>query len=585
MSEDRLIGEQLDEYRLEKLLGQGGMARVYRGLDVGLKRYAAIKVISTPFRRDEEYLRRFEVEAQAIAQLDHPNIVSLYRYGQSQDVLYMAMKYVEGADLHAILCGYEETGDLMPWDEVLRMLREIASALDYAHGKGVIHRDIKPSNIMIDTQGRAYLTDFGLALLTAQGTQGQIFGTPQYIAPEQAISSAGAVPQSDFYAIGVILYRMVTGVLPFNHDDLLEIAMLHMTEPPPPPSQHRPEISPELEAVILKCLAKEPRDRYPNGAALVTALEGIGKQSALPMAAATLSIMDRVALDMERLPPPPVSPGINAAAPSVADDATASMVMPPPPTKQTAAPAAIPLTIASDPTPQTAVFSPKLIGIAVVVLLLLLAGGLALFGGGDDAEGEMVTAVTPTIDFVDENTTLSALPSETTTAAVLPVAESSEVKAATELETTPTATTAPPSTPLPEATATLLPSAEPTAEPSPIPSLPTTYRLAISSDKNTLFITNLSDTPLALTSLALAFDEDEPFSRWPVNNLAPETCILLVKDGKSPSDKLDKTPCQQISGTIEQDWDDNFSVYYQEMEIDTCRVKGKSDCQLEWLVP
>ena len=140
MSTTPLIDKQLDEYRLEKLLGQGGMAQVYRGLDVKLKRYAAIKVIDPPFQNNEEYLRRFEMEAQAIAQLDHPNIVSIYRYGQTDGLLYMAMKYVEGADLHAVLTGYEESGDLMPWDEILRILREIASALDYAHSKGVIHR-------------------------------------------------------------------------------------------------------------------------------------------------------------------------------------------------------------------------------------------------------------------------------------------------------------------------------------------------------------------------------------------------------------------------------------------------------------
>ncbi len=427
MSEDRLMGQQLDEYRLEKLLGQGGMARVYRGLDVGLKRYAAIKIIDTPFQRDEAYLRRFEVEAQAIAQLDHPNIVSLYRYGHAQDVLYMAMKYVEGADLQAVLSGYEQNGELMPWKEALRVLREIASALDYAHSKGVIHRDIKPSNIMLDEQGRAYLTDFGLVLLTAQGTQGQIFGTPQYIAPEQAISSAGAVPQTDFYAIGVILYRMVTGTLPFDHDDMLEIAMLHMTEEPPPPSQHCPEISYALESVILKSLAKEPKDRYSDGAALIAALEAIGAEVPPLAMAPALSIMDRVALDMD-LPPPPISPSE--------------------PLSSTTTAAAISSKISS--------FSPKLVWIGVIVLLLLLlAGALSLFGDGDDDVGETAVSV-PTKPVDDAEETVAEnnpmpLPQKTNTPVHSPTAEpeADTVITTPEVETTSTISPTPSSTAMP----------------------------------------------------------------------------------------------------------------------------------------
>jgi serine/threonine protein kinase len=205
---DPLIGKQLDEYILEKLLGQGGMARVYRGLDTGLQRYAAIKVIDTPHQRDESYIARFEREALAIAQLDHPHIVTVYRYGRVGQLLYLAMKYIEGADLQAILNGFEQDKEFMDFDDVTRLLREIGAAVDYAHSQGVIHRDIKPSNVMLDAHGQAYLTDFGLALLTEQGTQGEILGSPKYIAPEQAISSADAVNQSDVYALGVILYRM-----------------------------------------------------------------------------------------------------------------------------------------------------------------------------------------------------------------------------------------------------------------------------------------------------------------------------------------------------------------------------------------
>ena len=147
--DDFLIGQQLDEYRLEAMLGHGGMARVYRAVDVRLKRYVAIKVIDPPFRDDSDYATRFEREAQAIAQLDHPHIVTLYRYGEANDLLYMAMQYVEGADLHTVLDSYRADGELIEPEDARRIVREICLALDYAHRQGVIHRDIKPSNVMV----------------------------------------------------------------------------------------------------------------------------------------------------------------------------------------------------------------------------------------------------------------------------------------------------------------------------------------------------------------------------------------------------------------------------------------------------
>ncbi|MFC1976249.1 serine/threonine-protein kinase, partial [Chloroflexota bacterium] len=239
--DDDLIGQQLDEYRLEELLGHGGMARVYRALDVNLQRYVAIKVIDAPFRADSEAAARFEREAQAIAQLEHPHIVGLYRYGETNHLLYMAMQYIEGADLDSVLETFRADEEFMPPEDISRIIREICEALDHAHSKDVIHRDIKPSNIMLDQKGRAILTDFGLALLTELGTKGEIFGSPYYIAPEQAISSAGVVPQSDFYSVGVILYEMFTGQVPFDADTPVDVAMLHMSEPPRPPRELRPE--------------------------------------------------------------------------------------------------------------------------------------------------------------------------------------------------------------------------------------------------------------------------------------------------------------------------------------------------------
>ncbi|RMF45503.1 MAG: serine/threonine protein kinase, partial [Anaerolineae bacterium] len=273
---DPLIGQQLDEYRIEALRGKGGMARVYRGYDTRLQRPAAIKVIDFPFQQHADYLRRFEREAQAISKLDHPNIVQLYRYGQSNGLFYIAMQYVEGVELSEYLARHTPADKRMPPPEVLLpIVRQICEALDYMHKRGIIHRDLSPANIMVTPEGHVMLTDFGLALLTSVGTQGEIFGSPHYLAPEQAVSSANAVPQSDLYALGVILYQVFTGHLPFEADEPMEVALQHISQNPLPPRSFNPDLPEALETFLLRTLAKEPESRYPNGQALYEALEAI----------------------------------------------------------------------------------------------------------------------------------------------------------------------------------------------------------------------------------------------------------------------------------------------------------------------
>lgn len=273
MTGDDLIGKQLDEYRLEALLGQGGMARVYRAVDVRLKRRSAVKVIDTRFREDADYTVRFDREAQAIALLEHPHIVRLYRYGEAHGVLYMAMQYIDGADLGFVLKSYCRDGKFIEPKEASRITREICQALDYAHSQGVIHRDVKPSNILLNKEGRAILTDFGLVLLTAIGTRGEIFGSATHMSPEQAISSSNVTPQSDLYSVGVILYEMFTNQLPFKAETPTDVALMHINDPPPPPRRVRPTLSRGVEDVILKALAKKTYERYQTGAELSEALE------------------------------------------------------------------------------------------------------------------------------------------------------------------------------------------------------------------------------------------------------------------------------------------------------------------------
>jgi len=272
---DPIIGSQLGDYRILALLGHGGMARVYRGYDEKLDRYAAVKVIDArqSVEPSEEYRKRFQREARAIARLNHPNIVSIYQFGEDGPLYYMAMAFIEGRDLGQILAGCQRTGRQLPYQDVLRLTRDIASALDHAHAGGVIHRDVKPSNIMVTPDGRGILTDFGLALSVPEGSIGNTFGSAHYIAPEQALASSAAVPQSDFYSLGIVLYLMLTGRVPFDDPSAMAVVLQHLNDPPPPPRSVNPDIPPQIEAVLLRLLEKEPARRFPDGRALVEALE------------------------------------------------------------------------------------------------------------------------------------------------------------------------------------------------------------------------------------------------------------------------------------------------------------------------
>lgn len=273
---DPIIGKKLGNYNIVEMLGRGGMARVYRGYDAKLNRYAAVKVFEAhliPEHEQEEYRKRFENEARAIAKLHHPNIVGVYQFDQLSTTYYMAMAFIEGRDLRHILRNHAKNNTRMAYAEILQVIRDIGSALDYAHQEGVIHRDVKPSNIMVTSGGKAILTDFGLALSVPEGTAGMTFGSAHYIAPEQAVSSAQAIPQSDLYSLGVVLFEMLTNRVPFNDPSAMTVAMKHLTEPPPPPSRYNPNLAPLIDEVVMKVMAKEPERRFLSGAALTKALE------------------------------------------------------------------------------------------------------------------------------------------------------------------------------------------------------------------------------------------------------------------------------------------------------------------------
>ncbi|MCP4140532.1 MAG: serine/threonine protein kinase [Chloroflexi bacterium] len=269
---DPLIGKRLSNFIIEKPLGQGGMAQVYHGQDIKLRRPVAIKVIDTRLRGDPAYAKRFIREASAIARWRHENIIQVY-YADDQDGLYYyVMEYIDGVDLADLLSNYATQQKMLPTDEVIRIGATIASALDYAHAHGVIHRDIKPANIFMSKDDRIVLGDFGLALDMQQGSSGEVFGTPHYISPEQVRRSSDATAKSDLYSLGIVLYEMLTGVVPFDDISPTSVALQHITQKPPKPRSINPQLSIETENVLLKALSKDPKDRYSSGKALIAAL-------------------------------------------------------------------------------------------------------------------------------------------------------------------------------------------------------------------------------------------------------------------------------------------------------------------------
>jgi len=270
---DSLLGKKLANYRIERLLGRGGMASVYYGIDLQLRRPAAIKVIDYRYSGDPAYAERFVREARAMASWKHPNIPQIYQAGLEEGYSFYAMEYIQGLDLEKLLQRVIQRGELLLFDDVVMIGRAVAAAIDYAHSKGAIHRDVKPSNVLISEDDRILLTDFGLLLEVDKATQGEVFGTPHYIAPEQARNSSQAVPQSDLYALGVMLYEMLVGKLPFDDPAPMALALKHITDEPPAPCQVNPDLNPEIEQVLLKALKKVPEERYQTGKDLMDALD------------------------------------------------------------------------------------------------------------------------------------------------------------------------------------------------------------------------------------------------------------------------------------------------------------------------
>lgn len=292
-----LIGKRLGNYKIQRLLGSGGMGQVFLAYDVRLQRPVALKVLDNANGNQSQAVERLIAEARLVASWRHENVTQIYYADEQDGYFYFAMEYIEGQDLGHLLEQYAADGELVAQKDVIMISRSIANALDYAHKRGVVHRDVKPANVLIDREGRVFLSDFGLAgdgqVQVGQG----VFGTAHYMSPEQVRDPKMVGPQSDIYSFGVLLYELLTGVVPFDDPSPQVVALKQLNQDPPRPRAINPNLSATIETILLRSLDKDPRQRYSSAPGLVEALEQAMRQftgvSTLPP-----------------LPPPPAAAGI-----------------------------------------------------------------------------------------------------------------------------------------------------------------------------------------------------------------------------------------------------------------------------------
>jgi tRNA A-37 threonylcarbamoyl transferase component Bud32/Flp pilus assembly protein TadD len=301
-------GENVGPYRIITQLGSGGMATVYKAYHAGLDRYVAIKVMHQALKEDPNFLARFQREARIVAKLEHPHIVPVYDFNEHDGQPYLVMRFVEGETLKGCL-----RADKLTFPQVIDIMRPVCQALAYAHDQGVLHRDIKPSNVLITPQGDVFLTDFGLAKIAQTGestlSQDMMVGTPQYISPEQAQGRPDLDVRTDIYSLGVVLYELLVGRVPFQADTPYAVVHDHIFSPLPMPRSLNPALPEPFERVLLKALAKERDDRYLAVNDLLDALEKAFAESvqAAPTVIAPAKIVPEPAVDVADVAAP-VSP-------------------------------------------------------------------------------------------------------------------------------------------------------------------------------------------------------------------------------------------------------------------------------------
>lgn len=430
MNQPSWIGYALNQrYKIEQELGAGGMSAVYKATDPNLKRVVAVKLVHPHLSRDPEFVRRFETEAAAVAQLRHPNIIQVFDFNHDGDTYYMVMEFVPGETLQARLKRINTANRKLSLEEVVKFAAQICDATDYAHKRGLVHRDIKPANVMLDIQGNAILMDFGIVRIvggTTHTATGAVVGTALYMAPEQ-IRGEHPDHRADIYSLGVMLFEMAGGRPPFNADSAMTIMMMHLNDPVPDIGELNPNVPFALKKIIHKALEKNPANRYQTAAEMAADLRGLLEARPGTFTATVAA-------------PPPVP------VPSAGTR--------PPAQKPT------PSGISAPPTPKKTPSRGMLIGgaIGAIILLCLIVGAIAIPGFNFIVQ-KIGNPPTPTdIQLLAADAPLTDIPAATDSATATP----------TETSTLPP-TLAPTSTPSP--TATLEPPT-PTATLSPTPEGP-----------------------------------------------------------------------------------------------------------------
>ena len=389
MSQLNLIGTTLGRFEIISELGRGGMAVVYKARQSDLDRIVAIKILPPEMTHDTNYVARFRHEARSAARLEHPHIMPVYEVGEIDGLHYIAMKYIQGRTLKDLV---QEDGALSV-RRAAEILSQIGDALDHAHRQGIIHRDIKPSNIMITDEGWGYLTDFGLARGTDGATSGltmagTVMGTPEYMSPEQAQGLASVGPPTDIYALGVVLYELLTDTFPFHAETPMAMLAARLLQAPIPPRDVRGDLPPAVEDVVMRSLARKPEARFASAAEMVSALRVAAGIGAAPQAQPPLTPVGGVPAIGEtmvvtpsltppyvrpQVPTPPLQAYVGPTQ-AVLQRGTPALGLPPPPS------------LPATPTPQLAPGAkPKIglfigMGVAALVLVIAVVGVLAFVG-------------------------------------------------------------------------------------------------------------------------------------------------------------------------------------------------------------
>src|SRR2546421_6199272 len=293
-------------YRILRKVGTGGMANVYLAEDQELGRRVAIKILNERHANDDQFIERFRREAKNAAGLSHPNIVSIYDRGEAEGTYYISMEYLEGRSLKELILARGPA----PIPVAVDYARQVLAALRVAHRQGLVHRDIKPHNVLVDGEGRLKVTDFGIARAgpSQMTEEGSIIGTAQYLSPEQA-QGAPVTPASDLYSVGIVLYELLSGSVPFRGETPFEHAMKHLSKGPQAPSHIRPEIPRDLDFVVMRALAKSPEERYSSAdemdADLARVARGVSVSPETEAAASAINARPILPLAAATIPVPP----------------------------------------------------------------------------------------------------------------------------------------------------------------------------------------------------------------------------------------------------------------------------------------